>query len=237
MKNSTKIVQTYLLTFVMLCIMGSAAGRVSAGILAFDYDIVFSGDTPGGSPPYLTAVFDDTAAAAGYDVRLTMSAMNLVVGVESVEHWYFNLNPTLDSTLLSFNAVDVVDSNPENDKGQNGIYTGNNAFQANGDGTYDILFDFPPPQGQFDKKFTAGESVIYDIGYTGAETLSASSFNFFSESGGGQGSFLAASHIQDTPGSEGSSWVGVVPEPVSSVLFVIGGGILGLRIYRKKSWL
>jgi hypothetical protein len=38
------------------------------GTLNFNYDVSFSGDTPGGSAPYLTAIFDDTAAEAGWDV-------------------------------------------------------------------------------------------------------------------------------------------------------------------------
>jgi hypothetical protein len=46
-----------------------------------------------------------------------MSAPNLVPGVESVEQWYFNLDPLLDPTQLEFNAIDVAASDPENGKG------------------------------------------------------------------------------------------------------------------------
>ena len=201
------------------------------------YDAAFSGDTPGGSTPWLTATFDDSTAASGWDVRLTLSAVGLVPDVESVEQWYFNLDPLLDPTALEFNAIDITSSDPDNGQGNNGIFTGANAFQADGAGLYDILFNFPPPPGQWDERMTYSESVVYDVKSL-AGSLSASSFGYFSEPSGGQGTFLAAGHIQNTTGTFGSSWVGatmVVPEPVSSALFLLGSIPFGIGMQLKRA--
>jgi len=67
-----------------------------------------------------------------------MSAPNLVDS-EKIFDWYFNFDPTLDPTLLTFAPVDNSASVP------NSITTGVNFYQADGDGLYDIVFNFPPP--------------------------------------------------------------------------------------------
>jgi hypothetical protein len=139
-------------------------------------DTEFSGATApvSGTTPWVTATFDDSFGGPN-TVRLTMTADNLTGGTngENLELFYFNFDPSLDPTALIFTAVDVSASNPENGKGDNGIFTGVNAFMANGDGNYDIAFNFPPPPGSGGNRFTGGESVIYDISYTSSVAASA----------------------------------------------------------------
>lgn len=199
----------------------------------FNFDTLFSGNAPGEPSPWLRAEFNDATAAPGWDVRLTLTASNLVPGTENVDEWYFNLNPALNSMNLEFNPVDVSASDLLNGKGDNGIYKGINAEKADGDGYYDFKLNFPPPSakdsGQFASRFTNGETVILDI-RNSASPLNAESFNFRSLPGGSQDTFFGAAHIQNTPG--GSAWVGAstaAPEPLSAVLGLIGAGTMILR--------
>ncbi len=193
----------------------------SAATLVLGLDFEFSGATaPGGTAPWVTATFDDSFGGPN-TVRLTMSANNLI-GTENIAGWYFNFDPALDPTALTFTPVDNSDSVP------NSISTGVDAFKADGDGLYDFLFDFPPPPGFASARFTAGEVVIYDITYTSA--ISASSFEYFSTPDGGNGTYLSAAHILGTGGGSESGWIGtVVPEPSTALLVGFGLAALGHR--------
>jgi len=203
----------------------------SATVLTFSLDVEFSGATPpAGATPWITATFDDSFGGAN-TVRLTMSATNLV-GTEFISEWSFNFDPGLDPTLLTFAPVSVAAV------GATTISTGVNAFQADGDGKFDILFDFPPPPGTFTSKFTAGETVIYDLTYVSPITVAA--FDFGSAPGGGQGTFKSAAHIQGIGASgNDSGWIGPgngdmkMPEPASLMIFAFGLMGLGFAARRR----
>lgn len=201
-----------------------SAAAVRAATLTFGLDTPFSGaDQPEGTAPWITATFDDSFGDAN-TVRLTLSAANLV-GSEGVSAWYFNFDPSLVPTLLTFTAVDNSASVP------NAINTGVDSFVANGDGMYDIQFDLPPPPGSFPERLTAGETIIYDLGYVSPITVA--SFNFYSAVGGGTGTFETAAHIEGIgPTGDGSGWIGQVPEPSTALLFA--SGVMGLAIDRGR---
>ena len=199
-----------------------------AATVTFEYTQSFGAAAPLGSSPWATAVFDDGGSAGS--VTLTMNATG-TIGDANITQMYFNFDPSLDVTNLVF-TYDVASTGPAAaGGGNNGIFTEVDAFQADGDGKYDILFDFPPPTGN--TKWMAGETVTYTI--TSTDDIMASSFNFLSAPGGNSaGPFLSVARFQSTgPNGNGSDWVGAVPVPAAVWLF--GSGLLGLvGVARKR---
>ncbi|MHB8535826.1 MAG: VPLPA-CTERM sorting domain-containing protein [Sulfuricaulis sp.] len=195
-----------------------------AATVTFNYDTLISGSTPAGTSPWITATFDDGGTSG--TVTLTMSASGLVPS-ENISGMYFNLNPALNLSSLSFSYLGTTGP------AATSVQVGTDSYKADGDGKYDILFNFPTGSG-----FDAGETVKYQI--TGISSLTAQSFNFLSACGNpscsGPGSFYAAAHVQNINGYN-SGWIasnaGVVPIPAAVWLF--GSGLLGLvGIARRK---
>ena len=199
-------------TAAVLLILGPATSAVAASI-TFDLNYEFSGGTaPEGPAPWMQITLDDSFGGAN-TVRLTIATSGLT-GNESVKGVYLNFDPILDPTQLSFTAVDIADAVP------NAINTGVNAFQADGDGLFDIEFDLPPPPGNDAVQLMAGESIVYDLTYV--SPISAASFDYSSVMGGGNGSYQAAAHIQRIGVASDSGWIGPVPEPSTGLLLSVG---------------
>jgi hypothetical protein len=212
----------------MLCLVAACSfflvtSAATASTLTLGLDVEFSGasEPVSATTPWVTITLDDSFGGAN-TVRMTLEATNLTGGSsgENVNAFYLNFDTALDPTALIFTAIDNAASQP------NSISTGVNAFQADGDGFFDILFDMPPPPGDANSRLTGGESIIYDITYGSA--IDISSFGFQSELGGGGGSFAAAAQITRINGTD-SGWIGAVPEPSSALLIALGLGALGMR--------
>lgn len=204
-----------------------------ASTVTFNYSAIISGDTPAGTSPWIKATFDDGGGTGTVNLTITTSGLT---GSENVTGMYFNLDPALNPTSLSFSFTALGSTGPAATSIQTtAAEPPSSAFKADGDGLYDILFNFPTGSG-----FNANETVKYSI--TGIASLTASSFNFLSACGNpscsGPGNYYAAAKVQNTPGPTGSSWiasnVGVVPIPAAVWLF--GSGLLGLiGLARRKA--
>lgn len=213
---------------VSLLLLPAAGSAVS---ITYELDFEFSGaQAPGGVAPWVTATFDD-ATGDPNSVFLTIAAPGLVGGTngEYLAEISFNFDPSLDPTLLSFvlvNTVGVV--------GATTVNTGVNAFMSDGDGDFDIMFDFPPPPGTPSGRFTGGDEVTYEIFYPAS--IDVGSFDFFSDEGGGQGTFQAAGHVLNTTGAGtgGSGWIGPNPVPEPGALGLLSLGLLGLAVARRE---
>jgi hypothetical protein len=202
-----------------------AASPASALTISYDLDFEFSNGTPPeGATPWTTITLDDSVGPDA--VRVTITNVNLT-----------GTDPLLDPTQLT---LSIVNAAAVGGAGNVGFTTGVDAFQADGDGKFDILFDLPPPPGGFASRFTAGETLVFDLECTNLSAtclsgITASSFDFTSATGGGQGTFHAAAHVQGIgEGGEDSGWIGDTEVPEPGALGLLGLGLLALGIRLRR---
>jgi hypothetical protein len=186
---------------------------VAAQALTFDLNYAFSGSSPAGSAPWLTATFTDV----GTDT-VSLILQGHLSASEFVSEWSFNISNTL-LLPLTF-TFDTTSTGPA----ASSISQTANSLQADGDGKFDIQLNFPTSAAN---RFNDSESVKYTIIGIG---LSASLFNDVSATGGGNGIYHSAAHVQAIDASPNSGWIGDktvgVPEP--GTLLLIGAGLIGL---------
>lgn len=211
----------YAVAVLTVCFLISSSAQ--AGLVTYPLSIEFSSAVaPEGTPPWLTATFDDRDYDTPGSVDLTLEATNLTDN-EFVFEWLFNLDPDPDLDPNSLIFSEPVKTGMFTDPT---INTGVNAFMANGDGFFDVQVFFGNPDGG-DERFGVAEAVKYTI--TGISTLTADSFNFLSELDGHQGAFPTAAHVGGIgPDDQGSGWVSI-PEPATLSLLAIGGLLIGAR--------
>lgn len=209
-------------------VMGTnAAGAMTS--ISLDLDTEFSGAVPPDNPntPWVTAEF----MTAGNDVLFTLTATTNLTDPEKVTGFYFNFDDSLDVQLLNFGFIGLsgtFDFPPA-------INLSKDAYQADGDGKYDVRFDFST-SGTVANTFGAGDSLTYLISYT--TPITDQEFAHQSAPAGGHGPFYAAAHVQSTGPSNGDSgWiaaeeVAVIPEPTSIALAALGLAGFGKRSRR-----
>ena len=210
--------------------------RVGAGIVAaifctaahadmIQYNMVheFSGAfDPQGPQPWMTTTIDDGGTPGS--VEITLDNLNLV-GMEFVGKWYMNLVDEVTIGDLNFSVSSKIGAflDPL-------MSASTDTYMADGDGKYDILFDFAPPPGGASALFGVGETVVISVNDGATGTLIAGDFAALSAPAGGHGPFPVAAHVQGISGGE-SGWV-TVPEPASIAL--LGLGALALLRTRRR---
>jgi len=211
---------------VYIGLIGALIGppKVLADDFTFQFNNTFSGTSPTGPAPWVTVEIKDVAANT---VDMTFSGSGLQ-GSEFADELYLNFNPNLDVTQLSINNLSSSGGFALPTSA-----TGANAFMADGDGHYDIEFNFSTANGS---RFMAGDSMTYQFTSTGS--LNADDFDFTSQMGGGAGQWLAAAHINSIGGSGQSGWdspTQLTPAPEPGTLALMGMGLAGLVALRRRN--
>jgi hypothetical protein len=189
-------------------ITGFAAGDFTYGL-----SVEFSGADSPASPtlPWTEATFESWGDG---DVLLTLSATNLI-DAEFIGAWYFNvLDGAVDPANLTFTPYGAIPFTVVS------IDKGTDSFKADGDGYFDVCFDFTQTEAG---RFGAGESGSWVISGVGDLTPEM----FLALSSGSATGLHTAAHIQGIgPDGDGSGWI-TVPVPGAALLGVIGLGVVG----------
>ena len=201
-----------------LAVLGSAVLGVTVSASADSVFIQFiqpytSNIVPGadgGGPPYMTALFEDIVAQPG-KVRLTLSTFGLTSPNEFVSKWYFNLNPTMDVSNLSFSldagaTTAVTSPNYSFVKDENDLDLGGQA----------VGFDFGTEFGtrnRAEKRFAADELFIGTIS-SSQSGLNANSFKFLNAGDGNNDIFFyGIAHVQGIAGGLSTKLGGEIIQP------------------------
>ncbi len=187
----------------------------------YELDYVFSPPTGSVSPLRVITLMD-----LGNSVRFQV--MNQAGTGSKLDSLYFNFGRAgLNPNQLVFSNVSAAANSYQTTLAPTGSATVN-SLKADGDGYYDGKFEYAG------NNFLGHEQILsFDLGIVGQD-LDTSDFHLFSIPGGGTGTFIMASHIQNVSGGN-SLWVGtaaVVPVPVAAVLFA--GGLAALMGFRRS---
>jgi hypothetical protein len=191
----------------------------------------FSGSGAGNLLPGIAPTVTITDNGSG-TVTITMAA-HFTTTDPFIDAIYMNFVPDTSVGLLSIIHV----SGPTA-----AVSKATDDFRPDGDGLFDILFDFPQSGDRFDNTDTA----VFTITCSGCpSTISESSFTQLSEAGPGDKSndfWHVAAHIQglgtparqsgfygDTAGGGGTTQV-----PAPTALVLIGVGLLGFNALRRR---
>jgi hypothetical protein len=209
-----------------LALVAFAPSRASADFTV-DLTTEFSGTNDlAGSPPYLRATFHTVSTGT---VELTLTSL-LQGSTEFVSIWGFNFVPG-DASGLAFAETGTG----EHADAATPILKGSNVLQFDGDGKFDIVFQW----NTSNQIFGPGAEAIYTITGTG---ITAESFLTQSATGGGNGIWISAAHVQGTGGGSQSDFIGgntatVVPAPAGIILAfsgLVGFGLTRLRQLRGR---
>lgn len=213
-------------TFLMTLALGAALLPLPAGAdVTFEFGNEFSGGQPTANNPFAEVTITDFAGG----VTITVEATDLAP-TEFIRSLYLNYGTTAIDVATLMNASQDLTSTQSY-----ALQIASNAFKADGDGFYDILFSFPTSGDTF----VDGDTATATFSLFG---ISSAFFNNLSAPGGGHGPFLGAMHVQGIGvNGDGSGWfsptVKGTPRNVPGPLVGAGLPALLLLVFGGLTWM
>ncbi len=217
MKTRISLTTKLLAALILVATALPVRAIVPTCFLSFDYRFMPLESAGPLGAPWVVAIFEGDNGAVNLTVVNTSP-----YGTNVVQKLWFNLNPVFNPTSLTFS---FVGSSSGSDDWL--IGTGANAYKADGDGMFDILFVHTG-----DQQFGPGDWFIYSI--SGIPVLTGWDFCYFSAPPPPSpepyyGPFKAVALFPCF------QYI-AVPEPSSVILVCVGLGILfGRRFLGRKS--
>ena len=212
---------------VATLVLMTSAAQSRAGVITYTFGDEFSGSGSDLSGNVVVTI-DDGGTPGSVDVTIDANGLDGSLS-EYISGLYLNLDPSKNATSLttSFSGSSPLIT---------GVDLGTNAYQADGDGKYDIRINWSS-SGSGDKRFEADMTDVVSFTLAG---LTASDFDFDSAPAGGKGPFRAALRARGLDDdASGSGWFSPettpVPEPSTLLLLSVGAvALLGYGIRRRK---
>lgn len=200
-------------------VLGFMALPGPASAVMYNLDYVFSPPT-GTVTPLGSVILTDLGASVRFDLT------NQAGAGSRLDSLYFNFARTgVNPNQLTFSNVSAASNTYQTTLAPASSST-INSLKADGDGYYDGKFQYTG-----NNFLGHGQLLSFDLAVAGHD-LDVSDFHLFSIPGGGTGTYIMASHIQNISGGD-SLWVGTVntavnPVPLPAAAWLFGTGVAAL---------